>query len=479
MNLEVLEETERRQVEKNGERVRGRELSRREFVKGAAGLIAAGLSRSGGGTQGFVRRPDVLFIMTDQQRYPYMGAYGEVSVRTPAMDSIAASGVLFAHAFCSSPQCSASRSSIMTGLYPHATGVMGNIGAAGGNPLRRDIPSLGNIFRKGGYWTAYFGKWHLGGDPRDQGFEVFDECGGGIGEAVADESARFLKDARGPFLIFSSFVNPHDIYGFVRLKKEIKRDRGKIRVPANLRDDLSKKPRPQLQYLVEDQGRAAAGLTEEGWIDYLNVYEHLVEKVDGEIGRVLEALRQRGLEKRTIIVFTSDHGDHGGGHGLPFKGPAMYEELVRIPLAISFPGRISPPRRIDELVVNVDLLPTVCDLAGLSRPHGIQGRSLMPLLEGRKVPWRDYVIGEYYSKQKWVNPIRMVRTKRWKYTRYRKWGEELYDLRNDPGEVNNLVASEGHVAIKQELSDILDGWMKETGDPFESLDPTDRGGREA
>jgi len=354
---------------------------------------------------------------------------------------------------------------------------MGNMGAAGGLPLSAEIPSLGSVFRKADYRTAYFGKWHLGGEPHEHGFEVFDRCGRGIGEAVAVKSASFLKDASEPFLLFSSFLNPHDIYRFARLKNKIKRSKDGIKLPANLRDDLSKKPHPQLQYLQEDQGRAAKGLTEEGWIDYLNVYEYLVEKVDGNIGKILAALRQRGVEKRTIMVFTSDHGDHCGGHGLPFKGPAMYDELVRIPLAISFHGRISTGKGIDELVVNVDLLPTLCDLAGLPGPKRIHGRSLTPLLEGKKVPWREYVIGEYYSKQKWVNPIRMVRTKRWKYTRYRKWGEELYYLRSDPGELKNLAGSEAHAAIKGKLSNILNEWIEQSADPFESLFPTDRAGR--
>jgi len=452
-----------------------RNLNRREFLKAAGGLIAA---------EFFppvilpakVARPNVVFVMTDQQRYPYLGVCGQVSVRTPAMDSIAREGVLFTQAFCSTPQCSASRSSIMTSLYPHAITVMGNIGAAGGNSLPEELPSLGHVFSEAGYRTAYFGKWHLGGDAHDYGWKVYDECGRGVGEPVAERSVEFLNEVAEPFFLFASFVNPHDIYGFERLSKTIRRSSRGIKLPANLRDDLSKKPWPQLQYLLEDQGKAALGFTEKDWVEYLNVYEHLVEKADSNIGRILAALRQRRLEREMIVVFTSDHGDHGGGHGLSFKGPAMYEELVRIPLAISFPGTIAAGRRVEELVVNVDLLPTLCDLVGLPAPEGIHGKSLAPLLEGKRPPWRDFVIGEYYSKQKWVNPIRMVRTKDLKYTRYRKWGEELYDLRSDPGELNSLAADEDHKAAKEKLSAVLDEWVRATNDAFESLVPTDRAG---
>jgi arylsulfatase A-like enzyme len=454
-----------------------REISRRDFIGGGAGLFATGLWSRRGMAAARHAGPNVVFIMTDQQRYPYMGAYGEVSVETPGMDSIARNGVLFTHALCSTPQCSASRSSIMTGLYPHSTGVMGNIGAAGGDPLKPELTSLGKVFRRANYRTGYFGKWHLAGDPREHGWETYDRCGRGVGEDVSRESVSFLKDVEEPFVMFSSFLNPHDIYGFATIKENLNRSKKGIKLPGNLIDDLSKKPGPQLQYLEEDQGKAAKGFTARDWVDYLNVYEHLVEKVDGNIRKILTAVRRRGLEKRTIMVFTSDHGDHCGGHGLPFKGPAMYEELVRIPLAICFPDKIPGGKRVDELVVNVDLLPTLCDLAGLPAPQEIHGRSLRPLLEGKKVSLRDYVIGEYYSKQKWVNPIRMVRTRQWKYTRYRKWGEELYDLRNDPGELNNLVGSKACAGSKLMLSDILDKWIRESGDPFNKLFPTDRKGR--
>jgi arylsulfatase A-like enzyme len=452
-------------------------LSRREFLRGAAAMCAGTLLSRKAAAATPSPRPNVVFLLTDQQRFPYMGAYGQIPVRTPAMDGIARRGALFTHAFCSTPQCSASRSSIMTGLYPHSTGVFGNIGAAGGEPLNTDIPSLGKLFRASGYRTGYLGKWHLGGEPREHGFEVFHGCGRGVGEAVAERSSEFVRESTEPFLLFSSFVNPHDIYGFRTIAKTIERSKREIKLPANFRDDLSKKPSPQLQYLREDQGKAVAKLTDEGWIDYLNVYEYLVEKVDQNIGKILDALQRRGVEKSTIVVFSSDHGDHCGGHGLPFKGPAMYDELVRIPLAISYPGRIAPGLRLQNLTVNVDLLPTVCQLAGLPAPKGIHGRSLVPLLQGERIPWRDYVIGEYYSKQRWVNPIRMVRTTNWKYTRYRKWGEELYDLVNDPGELNNLAQGDAHTAVKQKLSDTLDRWMEDTRDPFSTLFPTDRSGQ--
>ena len=151
-------------------------------------------------------RPNVLFVMTDQQRYPYVGICGQVSIKTPSMDSVAREGVLFTHAFCSTPQCSASRSSIMTGLYPHTTTVMGNIGAAGGNSLPKELPSLGRIFSEAGYRTGYFGKWHLGEDAHDHGWDDYDECGRGVGEPVVRRSVDFLKDASEPFFLFASFV---------------------------------------------------------------------------------------------------------------------------------------------------------------------------------------------------------------------------------------------------------------------------------
>lgn len=461
-------------------------LTRREFIAGMAGTaVGASLGCSSTVSRARARRdrPNIVLLLTDQQQRMAMSAAGNPSLHTPAMDSVAQRGVLFTRSFCSTPQCSASRASIVTGRYPHSAGVITNIGAIGSRELDPRLPSVGRVFRDAGYETAYFGKWHLGNTPLDHGFERFDHCGRGRGEPVVARSVEFLNRPHDrPFVLFASFVNPHDIYQFRKIQKEIPLGRRKIVLPSSRRDDLSTKPACQTRYRDEDQGAAAHGFGDEQWRNYLEVYYYLTEKVDARIGQILDALRARGLERETMVVFASDHGDLGGAHGLPFKGPCMYRELVEVPLAICWPGVIGGGRVSDELVSNVDLLPTLCDLAGVSRPESVQGTSFRPLLQGRTPDrWREFVIAEYHSKQRWANPIRMVQTKRWKYVRYRRWGEELYDMERDPDELRNLahdLPTSGEIRrTRNRLAAQLDVWMRETGDNFDELEPTDRKGR--
>jgi arylsulfatase A-like enzyme len=456
----------------------------------AARLPAAGQPQAAGGTT----RPDVFILLTDQQRADAFGAAGATDVRTPSMDRLARQGVLFTHAFAATPQCSPSRAALLTGRYPHRTGVMGNTGgegggaaASGGVPagmsgaLDRSIPALGQVFSAAGYETAYFGKWHLGGNPGQYGFDVHDAVvhDPSLARRVVDfMQGRAANGARKPLLLVASWINPHDVYSVLSELPPDARALAEVRVPSNLVDALQQKPFPQRHYLEADQGRPFVGADGGMWRRYRAFYNGLVEKVDREIGLVLDAVERR--DKPSITVFTSDHGDLGGAHGLPYKGPAMYDELIRVPLAIAWPGGISAGRS-DALVTLIDLLPTLCDLTGVPAPPGVDGLSLRPLLErreSRRQAWRrDMIFGEYYGKQAWRVPIRMVRTARWKYVRYLGYGEELYDLTADPGELRNRASDPRSASQRRRLARELDGWIRRTGDPFPKLTVTDRAGR--
>jgi arylsulfatase A-like enzyme len=448
----------------------------------AAGLAQAGPAAKAAGAPARRDRPNILFLFTDQQRIDAMSAADNPSLRTPAMDAIAQGGVRFTRSFCSTPQCSPSRASIITGRYPHAVNILTNTEAIGGQPLDPRMPSVGHVLQGAGYETAWFGKWHLGKGIAAHGFDEADECGGGNGEKTAARCEGFLKRKHArPFALFASFINPHDIYDFQKIAKQIELGRRKIELPESRRDDLRAKPACQAEYRDKDQGAATRGFGDDDWRRYLDVYYYLTEKVDAEIGRVVKALGAAGLDRETIIVFTSDHGDLGGAHGMPFKGPCMYRELVNVPLAIRWPGVIREGQVNDALVSNVDLLPTLCDFAGAAAPEGVQGRSLRPLLDGRTpADWREFVVAEYYSKQKWANPIRMLCTKQWKYVRYRPWGDELYNLEKDPNEMKNLAFGsplpEEAKTTGRQLADQLVQWMRESGDRFQSLHPTTREG---
>ena len=453
--------------------------------------VRAGLRGQAVVPEGAARRPDVILVLTDQQRADAFGAAGATDLHTPVMDRLAREGVVFTRAFTATPQCSPSRAALLTGHYPHRTGVMGNTAGEGGRgragggsppagmsgPLDRSLPTLGRILAAAGYETAYFGKWHLGGTPGDYGFESHDFT---IDDpTLARRVVAFLQKRPGsgprkPLFLIVSWLNPHDIYDVFTAAPPGARALAAARLPSNLADDLSRKPFPQRHYLAEDQGKPFVAAGHDVWRRYRAFYNGLVETVDREIGTVLGALERSDVPP--ITVFTTDHGDHGGAHGLPYKGPAMYEELVRVPLVVSWPGRIRPARS-DALVSLIDVLPTLCDLTGVPAPDGVDGLSLRPVLEQRTDGVREAVFGEYYGKQAWRVPIRMVRTARWKYVRYLGYGEELYDLAADPGELRNLASEPGAASDRARLARELDDWMRRTDDPFPKLTTTDRSGK--
>lgn len=420
------------------------------------------------------KRPDLALLLTDQQSGDALGIAGAPGLRTPAMDALAREGVRFTQAFCATPQCSPSRAALVTGRYPHRTGVVGNVQdglgqppAGMSGPLDRKLPNLGSHFRSAGYQTAYFGKWHLGGQPSDYGFEISVSPAGD--EQVTGRVLEFLKSRKDPrpLLLIVSWLNPHEIYGANRAAPAS--PRAEVRAPASARDDLQLKPLPQRQFLNEDQGKPYRAYTPEAWRRYRSYYYRLIEDVDAQMGSVVKSLRAGSPE--ALVLFSSDHGDLQGAHGLPYKGPAMYEELVRVPFLLSWPGHVQPAVR-DDLISNLDVLPTFCAAAGIKLPDGIHGRSLL----SRGAP-RDAVIGEYYGKQDWRVPSRMVRTRDWKYVRTLQYGEELYDLRSDPSETKNLAGEPQSAGHLKELSTRLDRWMQETGDPFPTWNVTDRKGK--
>lgn len=445
--------------------------------------------RADAGRQSPRTRPDVILLLTDQQRADAFGAAGAVDLRTPAMDRLARQGVVFTRAFTATPQCSPSRAALLTGRFPHRTGVMGNTAAQGdtaaiGQPpagmsgaLDRALPTLGRAFAAAGYETAYFGKWHLGGTPGDYGFETHDSRIDDL--TLASRVVKFLQTRGGsqqrrPLLLVVSWLNPHDIYHVLEAPAPGARALAAVRLPPNLVDDLRNKPSPQRHYLEEDQGKPFVAADKETWQRYRAFYNELVEAVDLQMGIVLDAVARSKVP--SITVFSTDHGDLGGAHGLPYKGPAMYEELVRVPLVIAWPGTLRPARS-EALVSLLDVLPTLCDLADVPPPTDIDGVSLRPLLEGRATEVNSMIFAEYYGKQSWRVPIRMVRTARWKYVRYIGHGDELYDLTSDPGELRNLAREPDGARERARLSRALDEWIQRTRDPFPELTATDRSGK--
>ena len=432
-----------------------------------------------------MRPPNVLLVFSDQET----AHWGWPALRTPHQDRLARAGTAFRRAYCVTPQCTPARAALLTGLYPHVTGVETNIGAVHSRPLSPRWRTLGTHLRAAGYRTAYFGKWHLtalgeGRGDREAGSDAVDRGGrrippeygfdeswcppghGQIDAPVAARAGEWLRAQRAadpdrPWCLVVSFGNPHDVYGAAR--RESYPVRPGIVLPPSVGDTLAGKPAAQRRFLVEDQGRPFVGAGEDRWRAYNSYYYDLIERVDGALGEVLDALDGAGGAGDTCVIYTSDHGDLRGAHGLPFKGPCLYEELVNVPLVVRWPsgagGAGGAGAVVDALVSHLDLLPTVLELVGAPVPPELAGSSLLALTDRRREDWRGELFFGYLAKQEWACPIRGVRTARHKLSHYLETGElELYDLELDPHERENLASDSRHAEVRERLLARLAGW---------------------
>jgi arylsulfatase A-like enzyme len=388
------------------------------------------------------RRPNILVFMSDQESALLPGPADLPNRRKLERDA-----VRFTHAFCNTPQCSAARSSLLTGLEPHQTKVMTNVdGGSLGKPLSPGIPNVGSVFQKAGYSTGYFGKWHLGGDRAQFGFTT--TGAEGPDEEVAKEAAMWISNQSEPWLAWVSVLNPHHIYSIPGLVKKIEPRPG-VLPPASSLANLAGKPSEQQAYVDKDQGAQTRNFTPGDWLRYRTYYLQLVEKVDAQLGTVLGAIPNLD---NTVVAYTSDHGDALGEHGLPYKGPFMYEEEIRIPLLIRAPGLLVP-RECTDLVTQADLAPTLAGICGMEWPKPMTGRKI-----GTATASRSAVFLEYYAKQKWVNPIRTMRNRNWKLNWYDSGHQELYNLAQDPREQKNLVGDPAARGVKNMMEASLNAW---------------------
>lgn len=452
-------------------------------------------------------RPNILFIMTDQQSAGMMSCAGNKYLKTPALDALAASGMRFEKAYSPNPVCIPARTAIVTGRFPSAFGFSSNEDAK-----KAVVPpqvldnTMGKVLQRAGYRTVYGGKTHWAGglNPKNTGFEFLTSD---PRDTLAEKCADFLRGKQEkPFFLVASFMNPHDIcyvgldatskhYGLPLLsEKEATEDRANIAAAIRLADKAKQEgvydalcpplkknfgptrnqaefrrlvvapPLPvgekqaadvykYLNYFIQNQWQEA------DWRLQSWIYHRLTEDADRQIGIVLNALHESGLDQNTIVIFTSDHGEMDGAHGLMHKSH-FYDESARVPFLVSGPGVARGVNR-EHLISTVDLLPTFCDFAGVAAPEGLPGRSLKPLALG--TPARDaqnFVVSENSRG-------RMVRTARYKYCLYKSGDsrEMLFDMEADPGEMNNLAGASGSERVLQEHRALLQDWVKKTGDP--------------
>ncbi len=471
-------------------------MKRREFIaatmKAAAGLALAQVPAARANRQ---QRPNILFIMTDQQHAGMMSCAGNKWLKTPALDRLAASGTRFERAYSANPVCVPSRFSLQTGLMPSAIGMGQNEDSPKATVTDTMVQqSLGNLFQRAGYETVYGGKVHLPPKMNNLKNIGYRNLTGDARQGLAQACAQFLKSPHEkPFLLFASFINPHDICymginahqvatGGAATNNVDSRTCETVLDRARQSGDLAAFARDHCPPVPANYGIPAlepecitrrfvelrpfrayirANWSEDQWRLHRWAYCRLTEMVDEQIAVVLDALRDAGLESNTLIVFTSDHGDLDAAHKLEHKS-ILYEEAVRIPFIMSLPGAI-PKGIIDNghFVSNgLDLLPTLCDYAGIDVPAGRAGQSVRPLAEGKAVEgWRDFVISE-------TECGRMVRTDRFKYCLYNSGAhrEQLTDLKDDPGEMKNLAEVPAFKSTLEQHHRLLKGWVEKTGD---------------
>lgn len=423
--------------------------------------------------------PNIVLILADDLRYDALGCTGNVVIRTPNIDRLAARGTIFTNSFCTTAICPISRASIITGQYERRHKIADFGTPLNKKQLARTFPVL---LRQHGYRTGFIGKWGLGDPlPADQYdfFRGFSGQGdyfprGKVGvpgeHLTAKQAAQAVEFLDGcstakPFLLQISTKAPH-----------VQDDRLPRPFPPDPKDDRLfldvTIPKPETatkadflalpDFLQTSEARArwqTRFSTEDLYQRNVKDYYRLIVGVDELVGTVLRKLEKSHLSQNTVVLFTSDNGFYLGDRGLAGKW-FMHEESIRVPLVISDPRRPPPPSAAhrNELALNIDLAPTILDLAHVAAPPQMQGRSLVPLIEGKSIAWRDRFFYEHRFRHPKIPMSEGVRTTRWKYVRYtsvRPVDEELFDLQTDPLERHDLAADP---AAKGELDALRAEW---------------------
>tara|TARA_Y100001960_G_scaffold307569_1_gene364016 strand:- start:287 stop:1726 length:1440 start_codon:yes stop_codon:yes gene_type:complete len=455
---------------------------------------------------------NVIFIMADQMKATSSNLYSKMGVDTPNLKRIAREGVLFNNAVTPHPLCVPARTSIMTSRYPHTNGCRRNETLMPDNELH-----VFDIWKQNGFKTGLIGKNHCFETKKDiSNFDTFieyDHLGTNDNRRempwitpqisykvtddpietygsflIADKTLNFLeKNQDNPFALWVSFPDPHEPYEVP--KKYFNEVKGTFEFPKLRSDEFSDGTAPERNVLLNKILSMSNASIEEKQ-NLITVYMAMVKFVDDSIGTILDKLEELNLKRKTIIVFTADHGDFAGEHDMIVKGGVFYDCLIRVPLIISSKNIISKNKKIEHPVNTIDIMPTVLELQGLIIPKSFQG-NLLPIsddIEPQKASFSEYGTGgrlyQLNDLKKLNKPYgyktlieclwareaegrrKMVRTKDWKYV-FDSMGDkdELYDLKNDPWEHYNLASKKEYLKKKNELKSLLLDWMIKTEDP--------------
>ena len=442
------------------------------------------------------RRPNIVFVITDDQRWDSLGVTGHPFAKTPHIDRLAREGVLFRNFFTTTPLCSPSRASFLTGQYARKHRVVNN-DRLGHDVISHTLMTFPRRLREAGYETAFIGKWHMGfDDSRRPGFDrwVSFKGQGAYLDPVVNVDGRQLqldgymtdwlnrravefvtRPRAKPFLLYLSHKALHVPY-LPAKRHESLYGGAKYVPPASAGEDLTGKP--VLRRAVDPvdwtsvegvapepaESRRGRGADRDSVVrDQLRC----LAAVDEGVGMLLRALQRRGRLDDTVFVFTSDNGYLLGEHGQFDNKRFAYEESIRVPFIIRYPKLGAAGRTVDALALNIDVAPTLLEIAGAEPLEGVQGRSFVPLLRGEQAPWRESFLAEYFLEK--VAPRapawQAVRTARWKFIRYPELNgmDELYDLQSDPHEMRNLIADPAHRQILTGMQAELERLSREAG----------------
>lgn len=429
-------------------------------------------------------RPSFVVVLSDDQRFDALGVVQREQgpqarfpwLATPSLDRLASEGVRFRNAFVVSSLCSPSRASFLSGLYGHTNDVVDNQ-----TPLSASTDTIASLLRSAGYRTGYVGKWHMGDQVERPGFEwsasyvgqgrYFDgtflvdgapeATQGWVDDVATDYALEFLRRHRSePFLLVVGYKSPHGPHRQASVPERARGRHRDVRIePA--RNALALPP------YEAPRARAWDASSE----DSVRSYFDLLSAMDDAFGRLLEAIDALGLRERTVVIFAGDNGYLLGEHGMRTKR-AAYEASIRIPLLVRWPAQHGVARglSVDAPVLNVDLAPTLLELAGIPTPGPLHGRSLGELIEERGHPWRLAFLYEFFQEPSFQIPtqlaLRAADTKLIVYPGHPDW-TELFDLSSDPGEQHNLARDPTRAAQLEALHAELEREARSLG-----LDPT-------
>jgi N-acetylglucosamine-6-sulfatase len=453
---------------------------------------------------------NIIFILADDHRYDAMGFMNKFSgLQTPNLDQMAAEGAHIQNAFVSTALCSPSRASILTGQYAHTHTIVDNQA-----PIPKGLKFFPQYLQKAGYKTAFLGKWHMGNtdDAPQPGFDYWLSFKGQgvyynptfningkkvtysdsshITDLLTNYALDWLKkqDKSKPFFMYLSHKAVHAMFEPTKRHIGIYKDM-EIKYPASMyltKTDKSKNwggdfnnqnlgplkfNLSEMPNWVKNQRNSWHGVDYlyHGQLDFNNFYRQYCETllgVDESLGKINNWLKDNGLDENTMVVYMGDNGFSFGERGLIDKRHA-YEESMRVPLLVKCPNLVKSGSKINEIIQNIDIAPTLLAYAGLSKPAQMQGNSFVNILQNKaKTNWKNRSFYEYYWEYDFPQTPTMyaVRTDKYKYIfNYGVWDtNELYDLQEDPAEVNNLIRSESHQEIAKNLRRELFDWLENT-----------------